>query len=665
MSNRLADEKSPYLRQHADNPVAWRPWGDKAFAVAAAEDKPVFLSIGYSTCHWCHVMAEESFADPEVAEMLNRDFISVKVDREERPDIDAFYMAACQALTGHGGWPLTAILTPDKKPFFSGTYFPKRSKFGQPGLVELLPRLAAVWRESRGEIEKAGAQLVDLVAAEENAEDTTGSLEAVVSLGFRQFAEVFDTVSGGFGSAPKFPTPHNLTFLLRYHARAGSRTALEMVETTLRAMRRGGIYDQLGRGFHRYSTDSEWKVPHFEKMLYDQALLTMAYTEAYRVTGEEEYGRTANEICEYVRRDLTAPAGAFYSAEDADSEGEEGRFYLWTVAELEAVLGAEDAIEAQRIYGIDDGPAQAPVLAVGGDDVDESIRARLLGARAERVRPARDQKILADWNGLMAAAMAGAGRVLGDRQLIEAAARSMDFVVGEMATRNQGLHHRYYDGEAAIPAFLDDYAFVVWGLLELYSATFKIGYLERSLSLTDEMLTRFWDSDNGGLYHTQEGAEILFARRKEIRDGAVPAGNSVAVANLVRLARLTGRSEFEEKAGEVVKLVSGKVRRSPVAHAHLLGAIDNLTNAGQEIVIVGEIGAPGAEEMLAAANSGFRPDAVVLWCEAREAADVIACAPYVAQMQAVNGTVTAYVCRNHACGRPVTSPEELERLLDE
>ncbi len=664
MSNRLAKEKSPYLRQHAANPVDWWPWGDEAFAVAQVEEKPVFLSIGYSTCHWCHVMAQESFADADVAELLNRDFISIKVDREERPDIDAFYMAACQAMTGHGGWPLTAILTPDKKPFFTGTYFPKLAKFGQPGLVELLPQIRDVWRERRGEAEDAGAQLVALMSAEESPDDAAGSQEAVVNLGFRQLAEAFDSVSGGFGASPKFPPPHNLTFLLQYHARRGSRVALEMVEKTLRAMRSGGIYDQVGQGFHRYATDAEWRVPHFEKMLYDQALLTMAYTQAYRVTGADEYGRTAREICEYVRHDLTAPTGGFYSAEDADSEGEEGKFYVWTVAELKAALGETDAAIVSRIFGIDDGPAQPPRLATPDGAIEEGARMKLLAARARRIRPQRDEKILADWNGLMVAAMAAAGSALSDQELVEVAARAIGFVLQEMSPDGQGLRHRYHEGEAAIPAFLDDYAFCVWGLLELYSATFETAYLEQALALTDEMLARFWDEDAGGLFHTQEDAETLFVRRKETRDGAIPAGSSVAAANLLRLARLTGRSEYEEKAEEIVALASGKVRQNPAAHTHLLGVIEDLTDPGQEIVIVGKRGAPGVSDMLRVANSGFRPGAVVLWRDPVEAADVIACAPYVGNMQALDGSATAYVCRDHTCARPVTDPEEFARLLE-
>ncbi len=660
--NRLAAEKSPYLRQHADNPVDWHPWDEEAFREAIVKDRPIFLSIGYSTCHWCHVMAEESFSDPEVAQLLNREYISIKVDREERPDIDAFYMSAAQALTGRGGWPLTAILTPEKKPFFVGTYFPKEAKYGQVGMMDLLPRLAELWQERREEVEKAGSELAALIASSERPRQIDGPLEALVDLGFHQFAEAFDTVNGGFGSAPKFPTAHNLTFLLRYHVGSGSRTALDMVERTLKSMRRGGIYDQLAGGFHRYSTDERWHVPHFEKMLYDQALLTTAYVHAYQVTGDDEYANTAREVCEYVRRDLAAPGGGFYSALDADSEGEEGRYYYWSRHEIEAALTPAAAAIARQSFGIENQTGNTLRLMGDPEALDLSIRNQLLQVRTARTPPHRDEKILADWNGLMGAAMATAGRALGDRNLIEASERAINFVLKNMSDGTGGLYHRYHDGEAGIPGFIEDHAFIVWALLELYSATFLVDYLEQALSLTETTLHRFWDEKSGGFFQSGRGGEPLFAAQKESRDGALPSGNSVAASNLLRLARLTARADLEARAQEAANSVSGAVRESPTQFSHLLGVIDSLAAPGEEIVVVGD--GRVAQEFLAWINSHFRPNTVVVWRDTAALDPRLdKLVPFASGMGKVAGADAAYVCRGRTCERAVTSLDELQRLL--
>jgi len=505
-TNRLATEKSPYLLQHASNPVDWYAWGDEAFEKAAKEDKPVFLSIGYATCHWCHVMEHESFEDPIVASLMNEAFVNVKVDREERPDIDQVYMAVCQMLTGSGGWPLTIIMTPDKKPFFAATYIPKQSRYGRMGMVDLVPRVQQFWQSDRDKLMESANQIVGRL-------DTTnrnrpGEVPAgVVDAAFEQLAARFDAPRGGFGDRPKFPSPHNLLFLLNYWARTGEAGALQMTEKTLEAMRLGGIFDHVGFGFHRYSTDSEWLVPHFEKMLYDQAMLALAYTDAAQATGSADYERVVREVLAYVLRDMTSPEGAFYSAEDADSEGEEGLFYLWTVDEMVEALENNDGAFAVDLWNADpegnylDEATQrkngtnilhlqetfddaSSRLQIDRNQLDaraEAVRAALFARREGRIHPLKDDKILADWNGLMAAAMARAGKTLHEPDYVDAAAASVDFVLTTMRTPDGNLLHRYRDGEAAVGAFLDDYAFLTWACLELYDATLDPAHLKRAI----------------------------------------------------------------------------------------------------------------------------------------------------------------------------------------
>ncbi|HJX13904.1 MAG TPA: thioredoxin domain-containing protein, partial [Dehalococcoidales bacterium] len=522
--NRLAREKSPYLLQHAANPVDWYPWGDEAFGKAARENKPVFLSIGYSTCHWCHVMAHESFEDPEVGRLLNEGFVAVKVDREERPDIDMLYMTVCQAMTGSGGWPLTILLTPDRRPFYAGTYIPRESRYGRLGLLELLPRIRELWTTRPNDLPDSAARITATLQRAVALPPGAELGEDVLHRAWEELAPRFDTRYGGFGTAPKFPSPHNLTFLLRYGKRTGREEARDMVERTLRAMRRGGIHDHIGFGFHRYATDPTWLVPHFEKMLYDQALLATAYLEAYQATGREEYARTAREIFTYVRRDMTAPEGAFYTAEDADSEGVEGKFYVWTSAEIKQILAPGEADLFTRVFNIReegnfaDGAESGrtghniPHLTRPLEEISaelqiplskleqklEAIRRKLFTHREQRVRPHRDDKILTDWNGLMIAALALGARALGEPEYAAAARQAADFILNNLVGPDGRLLHRYRDGEAAIPAHLDDYAFLVHGLVELYEATFEVGYLERALALNRQLLEHFWDGGNGG-----------------------------------------------------------------------------------------------------------------------------------------------------------------------
>ncbi|HXV14479.1 MAG TPA: thioredoxin domain-containing protein, partial [Candidatus Krumholzibacteria bacterium] len=608
--NRLALEQSPYLRQHADNPVDWYPWGDEAFAKARAEDKPIFLSIGYSTCHWCHVMEHESFEDAEVAALMNRAFVCIKVDREERPDVDHVYMTVCQMMTGSGGWPLTLLLTPERRPFFAATYIPKAA------MLSFIPRVEAAWRDNRDSVltdservTRALASAVTPEAGDELGLDTMNDA-------YRGFVASFDSTYGGFGARPKFPTPHTLMFLLRHWKRTGDAGALAMVEKTLDGMRRGGLFDQVGFGFHRYSTDAQWLLPHFEKMLYDQALLLLAYTEAYHATRNDAYRRTAEEIAAYVMRDLSSPEGGFYSAEDADSEGEEGKFYVWTLAQLREVLGADAGFAALAFGVTEDGnfaeeasghrsgasvlyvpkpqPEAARAAGLAEDafaERVESVRARLFEARARRVRPHLDDKVLTDWNGLMIAALARSGRVLDRPDHIERARLAARFLRERLTGKGGALLHRYRDGDAAIAGMLDDYAFLAWGLLELYEATFDVAHLSEAIRLTRRMDERF-AAPGGGYFMTEKGSDDLIVRTREIYDGATPSGNSVAMLNLARIARFTGEMQWDRKARAVGSAFASQASRLPMAHAFAMAAVDFLAGPTFEVVVAGARGRP-------------------------------------------------------------------------
>ena len=573
-TNRLIREKSPYLLQHAYNPVDWYTWGDEAFEKARKEDKPIFLSIGYSTCHWCHVMEHESFEDTEVARLMNEAFVSIKVDREERPDLDHVYMTVCQMMTGAGGWPLNVILTPDRKPFFAGTYFPKESRFGRLGMMDLAPRIEELWRTQREQVLQSASKI--MLALRQVPDSSPGQVPGkdVLDSAYQQLAERFDPVQGGFSQAPKFPTPHNMLFLLRYWKRTGETRALEMVEKTLQAMRLGGIYDHVGFGFHRYSTDAEWLVPHFEKMLYDQAMLAMAYTEAYQATGKSEYAKTAQEIFAYVLRDMTAPNGGFYSAEDADSEGVEGKFYVWNLEDIDRVLESGEADLVKRVFNAklsgnfeEEATGRltgsnilhqksslsevASELKLSREELEERLqeaRKKLFAAREKRIHPHKDDKILTDWNGLMIAALSKGAQAFDQPKYADAARKAADFIFKTMRDPSGRLLHRFRDGEAALHAHVDDYSFLIWGLLELYEASFDVHYLQSALTLNDDFMAHFWDAGGGGLYFTADDAEELLLRKKEIYDGATPSGNSVAALNLLRLARITANADLEQRA---------------------------------------------------------------------------------------------------------------------
>ena len=691
MPNRLIKETSPYLRQHAHNPVDWYPWGPEAFGRAQRENKPIFLSIGYSTCHWCHVMAHESFGHPEVARLMNETFVSIKVDREERPDIDNVYMSACQVMTGSGGWPLSIIITPDKKPFFAATYIPRESRFGLIGMMELIPHIRELWATRRGEALSLSNKIATVL--QQTSQDTPGEElnEATLELTYEQLAERFDGKHAGFSSAPKFPTPHNLLFLLRYWKRGGNKAALDMVEKTLQAMRRGGIYDHVGFGFHRYSTDSQWLVPHFEKMLYDQAMLAMAYTEAYQATGKEDYGKTAREIFTYVLRDMTVPEGGFCSAEDADSEGEEGKFYLWTQEEVRQALGNEEADFVAKVFNIEkDGNfteqatrrksgvnilhLRKPLEKIASDlnlsqqDLQahlEVIRQKLFAYREKRVHPMKDDKILTDWNGLMIAALAKGAQAFDEPEYAEVACRVADFILGNMRKADGRLWHRYRDGQAGVEANLDDYAFLVWGLIELYEAIFDARHLGVALELTGYMVRHFWDEDGGGLYLTPDDGESLFVRKKEIYDGAIPSGNSVAMLNLLRLGRMTATSDLEEKAAKIGRAFSRSVKQSPSAHTQLMVALDFGIGPCYEVVIAGNAKAEDTKAMVKALRTRFLPNKVVLLNPSEQKSPEIAqLAEFTKNQSSIGGKATAYICLNYNCKLPITDINKMLELLN-
>ena len=689
--NRLINESSPYLLQHATNPVDWYPWGKEAFIKAKKENKPIFLSIGYSTCHWCHVMEHESFADEEVAALLNKYFVAVKVDREERPDIDQVYMAVTQTMTGRGGWPNNVFLTPDKKPFFAGTYFPKQARWDLPGLMDLLPRIAEIWQNDRENVEKNAQKITDLLASRGNPGPGDTLDQSIVDKARNMLANTYDPQYGGFGQAPKFPTPHILTFLLRRYHHSQDTQALEMVEKTLTRMRFGGIHDHIGFGFHRYSTDGQWLVPHFEKMLYDQALLTMAYAEAFQATGNTFYARTAREILAYISREMTSREGGFYSAEDADSEGVEGKFYLWTLPQIQKILGKKEAEAFKKIYNLeDDGnfkpsepeqpagsnilhlkktlPKLAVELGVSEKQLGaqlEKNRGQLFKIRKQRIHPFKDDKILTDWNGLMIAALAKAGRVLDEPKYTSAAVKAADFIMRRLRDKNGRLMKRYRDGKAGLPAHLNDYAFVVWGFLELYQANFKTIYLQEALRLNDLMIKHFWDGQNGGLFMTADDGEKLLIRNKEIYDGAIPSGNSVAALNLLRLGHMTGRQDYLQKAESIGNAFSGAVNRYPPGHAHLMVALEYAQHPNYEVVIAGKPRAKDTRAMLTALRKPFLPGKVVVVrpADKKEAAAIIRLAPYTEFMVPKDGKATAYVCTNFVCKLPTTNiPQMLANL---
>jgi hypothetical protein len=689
-TNRLILEPSPYLLQHAHNPVDWYAWGDEAFARAQAEGKPVLLSVGYATCHWCHVMEEESFEDEEIAALLNQHYVAVKVDREQRPDVDAVYMAAVQRATGHGGWPMTVWLTADRKPFYAGTYFPPRAgvRGARVGFDRLLVVLAERFRDDPGVVTSAADDLASRLA------DTLVPPPAAVGgvaagplhAAYEALRQSFDEEQGGFGGAPKFPRPHVVEFLLRYHRRTRLPEPRDMAVLTLEKMAAGGMYDHVGGGFHRYSTDSRWLVPHFEKMLYDNALLTLAYLEGYQVTGRRDLAAVARDILRYVGREMTAPGGGFYSATDADSEGEEGRFFVWTRAQLDAALGTERGRIVATYYGVTeegnfDGanvlhlprPAEAVAADLGLDRatletiVSES-REILYRTRARRVPPLTDRKILASWNGLMISAFARAALVLPDDPAaratwVPAATRAAAFVLGTMRTGDR-LHHSWFDGVLGAGGFLDDHAFLAAALLDLYAATGEVRWLEEAIALEDVLSRHFWDGDAGGYFMSPGDGERLLAREKPDYDGAEPSGNSVAALNLLRLHELTAEDRYRQMAAETLEALSGTLARAPVAVPKLLTALDFHLDRAKSIVIVQPAHGGDAAPLLAVLGRTFVPNQVlVVVSEGPSQKRLAALVPLVGDRIAQNDRTTAYVCEDRVCALPTSDPDVFARQL--
>lgn len=691
-TNRLAAEKSPYLLQHAHNPVDWYPWGEEAFNKAKQDDKPIFLSIGYSTCHWCHVMERESFEDSQVAELMNEAFIPIKVDREERPDIDSIYMSVCQAVTGRGGWPLSIIMTPDRKPFMAATYIPKESRYGMAGMLDLVPAVSSMWNQKREELLANADEIVSAISGSiSESAGGPGLDENTLERTYQMLRNSFDPANGGFGTAPKFPTPHHLTFLLRYWKRSGEPMALEMVKSTLKAMRMGGIYDHIGFGFHRYSTDPRWLVPHFEKMLYDQALIAIALVETYQVTRDPLYRENAEEIFRYALRDMRSPEGGFYSAEDADSEGEEGKFYLWTEEELEEVLGEIDAKLIKEIFMtspegnfLDEATrtrngrnilhlkeSLRETAARRGDNYEvlrrsyDDSRRKLFEHREQRVHPSKDDKIMTDWNALMIIALSKAARVFGEPAYTQEAATTADFILSKMLCPEGKLFHRFREGEVAVEAFLDDYAFLIWGLTELYQATFNTEYLKNALYLNDQLLARFRDNVHGGFFHTAEDSEKLILRSKEIYDGAIPSGNSVCALNLLQLGRMTGNIDLENKAYEIMQIFSGQVSKMPIGYTQLLCALDFAVGPSREIVVVGDPESIETKEIISDINKEFMPNKVVLLKPPGMEEEISTLAEYVSGMSMKDDRTTVHICQNYNCNLPSNDREEILRRLKE
>ncbi|GAQ94341.1 hypothetical protein TAGGR_1521 [Thermodesulfovibrio aggregans] len=683
--NRLIHEKSPYLRQHAYNPVNWYPWCDEAFEKAQREDKPIFLSIGYSTCHWCHVMEKESFEDEEVAEILNKFFVSIKVDREERPDIDSIYMKVCYLFQNRGGWPLTIFMMPDKKPFFADTYIPKEDRYGKIGLKTLLLRIKELWDKNRDKIREVSEGIREtLKNLTEIFGEQSNLSEATIHKAYEELRTIYDKSFGGFGNSPKFPLPSNSLFLHRYFYRYKNQNALEMSLETLKRMRMGGIYDQIGFGFHRYSTDRQWLLPHFEKMLYDNAFLMIAYTEAFQITKDEFFKIVAQEIATYLLKDLYSPFGAFYSAEDADSEGKEGEFYLWTYDEIKNYLTEEEFKIAEIVYSFQKegnfyeeatGKKNGKNILYISKSFDqlkeelhiekedlmrklEIIRNKLLNRRASRVRPLRDEKILTDWNSLGIIAFCKAGIAFEKDEYIDVAEKCMNFILKNMFDPSAKLLHRYSDGEASIFGYLEDYAYLIWALTELYFATFKSQYLLKALELTDFTIKHFYDSENGGFYHTADYAEVVLERIKEIYDGVIPSGNSVMAYNLLRLARLTHNKDYEELAQKVLNFFSNNIEKMPSSHVFSIITLDLLINGSIELITV-PYNSEEEIKFLKNLQSQFLPNFLLLIKDS-QMENIF---EMIKSFKNIGENSTYYLCKNFTCEPPITDREKLRHLI--
>ncbi len=686
--NRLISEKSPYLIQHAKNPVDWYPWGQEAFEEAKDKNKPIFLSIGYSTCHWCHVMAHESFEDQEIAKLINKVFIPIKVDREERPDIDNVYMTVCQMMTGSGGWPLTIFMTPDKKPFYAATYIPKKSRYGRLGLLELIPKIEEQWNTNKEQLENNASRITEHLKQDEKVIDNLNKINInIFNEAYSELKQNFDRIYGGFRHAPKFPMPHQNLFLLNYYVQKGNESALNIVEKNLRQMKAGGIYDHIGYGFHRYSTDEKWLLPHFEKMLYDQALLVYLYTSAYQITGNDIYKTTVNETVEYIENRMLSEEGGFYSAEDADSEGVEGKFYVWEMDEIEDVLKdkSKKIIDLYNIKEIGNYHDEST-----GDNTGKNIlhlnlnnnhkktdffekekdlineRRELNKAREKRIHPHKDDKILTDWNGLMIAALAKASFVFEEKKYLKLAENAANFIIDNLIKENT-LLHRYRDGDSAIRGTLEDYSFFIWGLLELFQITFKTKYLNICIDLNNYVLKNFWDNQKAGFFFVSSKDKDLIFRNKEVYDGAIPSGNSVALANLIRLSHLTGNQELEEKANDMVKTFSEKVRVAPTAYCQFLLGLQKLLLPYYDIIIVGEKDGKITKDVLniIRENYTFNISVILIPTDrtSQEYKELEKRVSSIKNYKQVQNKTTMYICKDYSCNLPVTDVDEVAEIL--
>lgn len=664
MPNRLKQEKSPYLMQHGENPVDWYPWCEEAFQKAVKEDKPIFLSIGYSTCHWCHVMAHESFADSEVADLLNRAFVSIKVDREERPDIDAVYMSVCQAMTGSGGWPLTIFMTPEQKPFFAGTYFPKLGGYGRFGLMDLLERVADLWKNNREELLQAGNQITAAINQEQTSNGQKPN-RSLVERAYAQLAQRFDHKWGGFGGAPKFPTPHNLLFLMRYAEVTQESNAMKMVEITLEDMARGGIFDHIGGGFSRYSTDEMWLVPHFEKMLYDNALLLIAYVKAYQHTKQECFADTAHRTVRYILRELTSEEGGCYCGQDADSDGIEGKYYVFTPEEVKVVLGEADGEEFCRLYDItDSGNFEGKSIpnrihsSENGWDMNDPRLEKLYDYRMNRTKLHKDDKILLSWNAWAMIALAKAGQVLKEPSYLDATIRIQQFIESKMVMENDRLYLRYRDGEAAYVGQLEDYAAYALALLEMYRVTFDAKYLQSAIHRAEQMVELFEDKKNGGYFMTAFDGEQLIARPKETYDGAMPSGNSVAAMVLQTLASLTGEQKWQAAADRQLSFLTGAIGEYPSASCFGVLAMMDALYPHQELVCAARDGMPSE---LAEYLKEHSADALYVLLKTKENAEaLVECVPFAKDYAIPEQGAMYYLCENGACKAPVSEFSKLK-----
>lgn len=703
-TNRLINEKSPYLLLHAQNPVDWYPWGDEAFEKARRDSVPIFLSVGYYTCHWCHVMEEESFANPAIAEIMNRYFVSIKVDREERPDVDRIYMTFVQAATGSGGWPMSVFLTPDLKPFFGGTYWPPDDGSGRPGFRTVLLRIAEAWKNQHAEIIESADHSTAALAQIVNAGTGGGSgplTPAVLDHAYEQIKSGFDSRYGGFGGAPKFPRPVIFNFLLRHHSRTGQKDALEMTLATLRAMAAGGLHDHLGGGFHRYSTDARWHVPHFEKMLYDQAQLAISYTEAFQITHDSFFADAARDILDFSLREMRSPEGGFYSAEDADSqiqpgkpEQGEGAFYVWTAEEIESVLGPERAALFDFAYGVEPSGNVSPEQDFRNEFAEKNIlcqrhsikepsqhfgkseeqtrellahaRRDLFMARAKRPHPPIDDKIVTSWNGLMISALARASEVLDDPKYLSAAEAAARFVEGKLDDPKSGqLKRRYRAGDASIDGFLDDYAFLIRGLLDLYEASLDTHWLVWAVRLQERQDQLFWDPKEGGYFAVSNADSSVILRTREDYDGAEPSPNSVAAMNLLRLAQITGRRDWDERAKKTMTVFSQRLESMPEALPQMVAALDFSLSTSRQIIIAGARDAPDTRALLRLVNERFIPNRILLLADGAAGQRQLALwNPFIESVSPIHGKATAYICENFVCKLPASDLETVRRLLD-